>query len=97
MNHRDVHEELPCAKYFNETTFDKLDSSENYRSSGIHDSNSILLMDQGDSHCYNGLCNLLDIADKMSGALPSYHPRALVQNLYSGAGCFEFISNIFFS
>jgi hypothetical protein len=49
------------------------------------------------SHCYNGLCNLLDIADKMSGALPSYHPRALVQNLYSGAGCFEFISNIFFS
>ncbi|GJM94179.1 hypothetical protein PR202_ga10801 [Eleusine coracana subsp. coracana] len=41
-------------------------------------------MDQCDSHCSNGLCNLLDIADKLSGPLPSYHPRALVQNLYSG-------------
>lgn len=96
-NHIDAHQDFPCAKHLNKTTFDKLKLSENYRNSGIHDSSGILLRDQCDSPCSNGLCNLLDIADNMSGPLASYHPRVLLQNLYSGVVCFEFISIIFFS
>ncbi|TVU34091.1 hypothetical protein EJB05_15917, partial [Eragrostis curvula] len=83
-NHIDAHEELPCTKHLNESIFGKLKLSEIQKSSGPHGSNCILLTDQSDSHGSNGLCNLLDIADKMSGPLASYHPRALVQYLYSG-------------
>ncbi|XP_062213038.1 uncharacterized protein LOC133913785 [Phragmites australis] len=80
----DVHEVLPCINNFNETTFGKLKLPENCSNSGTTGSNGVLLMDQRDSHCSNGLWNLLDIADKLSGPLASYHPRALVQYLYSG-------------
>ncbi|KAL6608107.1 hypothetical protein ACP70R_041170 [Stipagrostis hirtigluma subsp. patula] len=80
----DVHEELPCTKHFNESTFHKFMLSENHRNSGYVDSNSILLTNQHDSCSSNGLRNLLDIADELSGPLASYHPRALVHYLYSG-------------
>ncbi|WVZ70093.1 hypothetical protein U9M48_018789 [Paspalum notatum var. saurae] len=71
-------------KSFNETTFDKLKLTEDYNNRGTIGSNGILLMDQCDSHYSHGLWNLLRIADKLSGPLASYHPRALVQYLYSG-------------
>jgi len=39
---------------------------------------------------------LLDIADKLSGPVASYNPRALIQYLYSGVG-FLYLPRIFFS
>ncbi|KAL6884562.1 hypothetical protein ACP4OV_010498 [Aristida adscensionis] len=78
----DSHEELPCSKHFNESIFGKCKLSENQGNNGHI--NSILLMNKHDHHCSNGLWNLLDIADELSGPLASYHPRALVQYLYSG-------------
>ncbi|KAJ1283904.1 hypothetical protein BS78_03G163200 [Paspalum vaginatum] len=79
-----MHEILPCTNSFNETTFDKIKLTENYNNRGTIGSNGILLMDQHDSHYADGLWNLLCITDKLSGPLASYHPRALVQYLYSG-------------
>ncbi|KAK8452923.1 hypothetical protein SEVIR_5G198200v4 [Setaria viridis] len=78
-----VHDMLPCANNFNETAFGKFKLPENYNS-GTIGSNSVLRTDQDDSHCSHSLWNLLDIADKLSGPVASYHPRALVQYLYSG-------------
>uniref|UniRef100_A0A0E0MXX2 RAVE complex protein Rav1 C-terminal domain-containing protein n=1 Tax=Oryza rufipogon TaxID=4529 RepID=A0A0E0MXX2_ORYRU len=71
----DIHE-LPCTKHFNEDIFGRFSLSENY-------SNTMLLQKHS-AHCSNDLWNLLDIAAKMSGPLASYHPRALIQSLYSG-------------
>lgn len=74
----------PCTESFNETTFDRLKLTENNNKSGTTGSNGMLLMDQHDSHYSHGLWDLLRISDKLSGVLASYHPRALVQYLYSG-------------
>ncbi|OEL19860.1 DmX-like protein 1 [Dichanthelium oligosanthes] len=78
-----VHEMLPRAYNFNETAFGKFKLPENYNS-GTNGSNGVLRRDQDDSHCSHSLWNLLDITDKLSGPVPLYHPRALVQYLYSG-------------
>lgn len=79
-----VHEELPCTTQFNETIFGKFRLSEYYSNIETIENNSTLLLDQRNNHCSNGLWNLLDIAGKLSGPLASYHPRALIQHLYSG-------------
>lgn len=89
----DVHEMLPCANNFNETSFGKFKLPENY-TRGTIGSNGVLRTDQDDSHCSHGLWNLLDIADKLSGPVASFHPRALVQYLYSGMG-FLYLPQIF--
>lgn len=78
-----VHEMLPCTNNFNEATFGKLKLPENYNNSRNVDSNDVLLTDQH-SHYSHGFWSLLHIADRLSGPLASYHPRALVQYLYSG-------------
>jgi hypothetical protein len=85
-----MHDMLPCASNFNETAFGKFKLSEN-DNSGTIGSNGVLRTDQDDSHCSHSLWNLLDIADKLSGPVASYHPRALVQYLYSGVGFLFFI------
>ncbi|CAL4963239.1 unnamed protein product [Urochloa decumbens] len=79
----DVQEMLPCANTFNATAFGKFKLPENYDSGSIG-SNGVLRKDQDDSHCSHSLWNLLDISDKLSGPVASYHPRALVYYLYSG-------------
>jgi len=79
----DVHEMLPCTNNFNETAFGKFKLPENYSSRTIG-SNGVLRTDQDDSSCSHSLWNLLDIANKLSGPVASYNPRALVQYLYSG-------------
>lgn len=77
-----VHEMLPCTNNFNEATFGKLKLPENFNSGNI-DSNNVLLTNQH-SHYSHGLWSLLHIAHRLSGPLASYHPRALIQYLYSG-------------
>uniref|UniRef100_A0A0E0JK06 RAVE complex protein Rav1 C-terminal domain-containing protein n=1 Tax=Oryza punctata TaxID=4537 RepID=A0A0E0JK06_ORYPU len=79
----DIHE-LPCSKHFNENVFGRFSLSENYSNTKTAENNSILLLQKHSAHCSNDLWNLLDIAAKMSGPLASYHPRALIQSLYSG-------------
>uniref|UniRef100_A0A0D9V1Y4 RAVE complex protein Rav1 C-terminal domain-containing protein n=1 Tax=Leersia perrieri TaxID=77586 RepID=A0A0D9V1Y4_9ORYZ len=79
----EIHE-LPCIKHFNENVFGRFSLSENCNDTNTVEDNSMLLLDKHSSHCSNGLWNLLDIAAKMSGPLASYHPRALIQSLYSG-------------
>jgi hypothetical protein len=88
-----VHEMLPCTNNFNEATFGKLKLPENYNSGNV-DSNDVLLTDQH-SHYSHGLWSLLHIADRLSGPLASYHPRALVQYLYSGVFFFLDLPKIF--
>lgn len=38
-----------------------------------------------------GSWSLLEIAEKLRGSLPAYHPEALLTNLYSGISCNHFI------
>ncbi|CAM0881371.1 unnamed protein product [Alopecurus aequalis] len=80
----DVHEELPCIVHFNGTIFGKLGLSENYSNMETLENNCALLPDQHSSPCPNSLWSLLDISSILTGPLPSYHPRALIQYLYSG-------------
>lgn len=79
-----VHKELPCTVHFNETIFDTFGLSENYSNIDTIENNSTLLLDQHNNHCSNRLWSLLDISARLSGPLLSYHPRALIQSLYSG-------------
>uniref|UniRef100_A0ACD5VM29 Uncharacterized protein n=1 Tax=Avena sativa TaxID=4498 RepID=A0ACD5VM29_AVESA len=76
--------ELPCIVHFNGTIFDKHGLSENHSNMETIENNCTPLPDQHNIHCPNGLWSLLDISGILSGPLPSYHPRALVQYLYSG-------------
>ncbi|XP_047057254.1 uncharacterized protein LOC124663619 [Lolium rigidum] len=80
----DVHEELPCIVHFNGTIFGKLGLSENHINMETIENNCTLLPDQHNIHSPNVLWSLLDISGILSGPLPSYHPRALIQYLYSG-------------
>jgi WD40 repeat protein len=84
----DVHEELPCIVHFNGTIFGKLGLSENHSNMETIENNCTLLPDQPNIYCPNGLWSLLDISGILSGPLPSYHPRALIQYLYSGVELF---------
>ncbi|KAG8051653.1 hypothetical protein GUJ93_ZPchr0001g33135 [Zizania palustris] len=76
--------ELPCTKHFNENIFGRFRLPENYTNTDTVENSSILLLDKHKAPCSNGLWNLLDIAAKLSAPLASYHPRALIQSLYSG-------------
>lgn len=81
-------ESLQCAIFIEKDVNDTKESSNSKSSkesgNNVYTSRLNMPQPQFDSDTRSGLHNVLDLADKLRGSLAVYHPKALIQHLYSG-------------